>query len=156
MAAVPPGDRVVGLAATPDGGGYWVATAGGSVFGFGNAPVLGSLAGSTHASVVGIKAARSGIGFWLTTAMGNVAAGGSTAPGGIWACIRQHESGGNYATNTGNGYYGAYQFSLPTWQAVGGQGLPSQASPAEQDARALTLQQRSGWGQWSTARGCGA
>jgi peptidoglycan hydrolase-like protein with peptidoglycan-binding domain len=76
--------------------------------------------------------------------------------GGVWACIRQHESGGNYATNTGNGYYGAYQFSLPTWQSLGGVGLPSAASPAVQDAMAQKLQARSGWGQWpQTSKMCG-
>jgi hypothetical protein len=77
--------------------------------------------------------------------------------GGVWACIRQHESGGNYATNTGNGYYGAYQFSLSTWRAMGGQGLPSSASPATQDAMAQKLQASSGFGQWpQTSRMCGA
>jgi hypothetical protein len=83
-----------------------------------------------------------------------VAASGSSL-GGAFACIRAKESGGNYATNTGNGYYGAYQFSLSTWRSVGGTGLPSEAPPAVQDALAQKLQQRSGWGQWSTARRCG-
>lgn len=68
--------------------------------------------------------------------------------GDIWAALAQCESGGNPATNTGNGYYGMYQFSLPTWQAVGGVGLPSQASAAEQTMRAQILQARAGWGQW--------
>jgi LysM repeat protein len=76
--------------------------------------------------------------------------------GGVWACIRQHESGGNYATNTGNGYYGAYQFSLSTWRAMGGSGLPSNAPPAVQDAMAQKLQAQSGFGQWPvTSRMCG-
>jgi hypothetical protein len=80
----------------------------------------------------------------------------SSGLGGVWACIRQHESGGNYAINTGNGYYGAYQFSLSTWRSVGGSGLPSQASPAEQDMRAQILQSRSGWSPWpQTSRMCG-
>lgn len=80
----------------------------------------------------------------------------SSSPGGTWACIRQHESGGNYAINTGNGYYGAYQFSLSTWRSVGGTGLPSQASPAEQDMRAQILQARDGWAPWpQTSRMCG-
>jgi hypothetical protein len=80
----------------------------------------------------------------------------SSSLGGVWACIRSHESGGNYAINTGNGYYGAYQFSLSTWRSVGGSGLPSQASPAEQDMLAQILQARSGWGQWPvTSRMCG-
>jgi hypothetical protein len=75
---------------------------------------------------------------------------------GVWACIRQHESGGNYAENTGNGYYGAYQFALGTWQGLGYSGLPSNASPATQDAAAQRLQAESGWGSWPvSSRECG-
>jgi LysM repeat protein len=66
----------------------------------------------------------------------------------VLAGIRQRESGGNYAANTGNGYYGAYQFSLGTWQGVGGSGLPSQASPAEQDMRAAMLYALRGCSPW--------
>lgn len=43
------------------------------------------------------------------------------------------ESGGNPATNTGNGYYGKYQFDLQTWQRYGGTGLPSDAPESVQD-----------------------
>ncbi|HMD44991.1 MAG TPA: transglycosylase family protein [Acidimicrobiales bacterium] len=73
----------------------------------------------------------------------------SAAPaGGVWAELRQCESGGNYADDTGNGYYGAYQFSAGTWASLGYGGLPSQAPPAVQDAAAQALEARSGWGQW--------
>jgi len=65
-----------------------------------------------------------------------------------FAGIRNCESGGNYATNTGNGYYGAYQFDLPTWQSVGGTGLPSDASPAVQDALAARLADQRGTSPW--------
>jgi hypothetical protein len=75
------------------------------------------------------------------------ASAGSGA-GGPWAALRNCESGGNYSENTGNGYYGAYQFSLSTWQGLGYSGYPNQASPAEQDTAAAALQARSGWGQW--------
>ena len=68
--------------------------------------------------------------------------------GGVWAELRQCESGGNYAINTGNGYYGAYQFSAATWHGLGFSGLPNQAPPAVQDEAAVELQARSGWGQW--------
>ena len=67
----------------------------------------------------------------------------------MWAALAQCESGGNPTAVSANGlYYGLYQFSLSTWASVGGSGLPSQASPAEQTMRAQTLQARSGWGQW--------
>jgi len=73
-------------------------------------------------------------------------------PGGIWACIREKESGNNYRAPGG----GAYQFQLDTWRSLGGTGLPEDAPPAVQDAMAILLQQRSGWDQWSTAKACGA
>jgi uncharacterized protein YabE (DUF348 family) len=89
---------------------------------------------------------------------GGTSSGGSSAPApaadlgsapeGVWSALAQCESGGNPATNTGNGYYGLYQFSLSTWRAMGGSGLPSEASAAEQTQRAQALQARSGWGQW--------
>jgi Transglycosylase-like domain len=68
--------------------------------------------------------------------------------GDVWAALRNCESHGNYGDNTGNGYYGAYQFSAGTWHSLGYPGLPSQASPAAQDQAAQQLQARSGWGQW--------
>jgi LysM repeat protein len=72
----------------------------------------------------------------------------SSGTPGILARVRQRESGGNYADNTGNGYYGAYQFSLGTWESVGGSGLPSSASPAEQDTRAQMLYNERGCNPW--------
>ncbi len=72
----------------------------------------------------------------------------AVASGSVWDRIAACESGGNWATNTGNGYYGGLQFSLSSWQAVGGSGLPSNASRAEQIARAQILQSRQGWDAW--------
>lgn len=68
--------------------------------------------------------------------------------GGTLSSIAACESGGNYATNTGNGFYGAYQFTLSTWASVGGSGNPAAASPAEQDKRAAMLYAREGPGPW--------
>ena len=72
----------------------------------------------------------------------------SSAGEGVWGALAQCESHGNPSINTGNGFYGMYQFSLPTWRAMGGSGLPSEASAEEQTMRAQILQQRAGWGQW--------
>jgi peptidoglycan hydrolase-like protein with peptidoglycan-binding domain len=69
-----------------------------------------------------------------------------------WHQLRVCESGNNYATNTGNGHYGAYQFDLSTWRSVGGSGYPYQASASEQDARALILYRMRGWQPWQCAR----
>jgi resuscitation-promoting factor RpfB len=75
--------------------------------------------------------------------------GGGAPTSGVWAQLAQCESGGNPAAVSANGlYHGLYQFSVQTWQAMGGSGLPSQASPAEQTQRAQALQAQSGWGQW--------
>ncbi len=75
----------------------------------------------------------------------------SPAPsGGVWYELRMCESSDDYSIDTGNGYYGAYQFSLSTWYGLGFSGLPSNASPAVQDEAAAELQAESGWGQWPT------
>jgi hypothetical protein len=76
------------------------------------------------------------------------ASSGSAVGGDVWAALANCESGGNPATNTGNGFYGMYQFTLGTWQAMGGTGLPSEASAATQTAMAQRLQASAGWGQW--------
>ena len=68
--------------------------------------------------------------------------------GDVWARLRQCESGGRYSTNSGNGFYGAYQFHPKTWRNLGYPGLPHQAPPEMQDEAARKLQARSGWGQW--------
>ncbi len=64
------------------------------------------------------------------------------------------ESGGNYSINTGNGYYGAWQFDYSSWHANGGGQFaeyPHQASKAQQDYVAWTYWKRSGWGPWACA-----
>jgi hypothetical protein len=62
--------------------------------------------------------------------------------------LRMCESGGNYRDNTGNGYYGAYQFALQTWEDLGMTGRPDQATPDMQDYAAKVLHARAGWGPW--------
>ena len=89
----------------------------------------------------------------VAAVMVGAAAPASAAPSGdAWYRLRVCESGNNYRTNTGNGYYGAYQFDLGTWRSVGGTGLPSDASPAEQDYRARLLYQQRGWAPCTCAR----
>ncbi len=59
------------------------------------------------------------------------------------------ESGGDpTAVSSTGAYRGKYQFSVATWQAVGGTGDPAAAPEAEQDLRATTLYEQSGAGQW--------
>jgi uncharacterized protein YabE (DUF348 family) len=74
----------------------------------------------------------------------NYASGGT-----VWDALAQCESGGNWAINTGNGYYGGLQFSLGTWQAYGGSGLPSENSREEQIRIATKVRDASGgYGAW--------
>jgi LysM repeat protein len=70
------------------------------------------------------------------------------AGGSVWDQLAQCESGGNWAINTGNGFYGGLQFTASSWRAVGGSGLPSDASREEQIARAESLRASQGWGAW--------
>lgn len=76
------------------------------------------------------------------------AVGLAATAGGVWLELRHCESGGNYSADTGNGYYGAYQFAATTWWGIGYTGLPNQAPPAVQDAAAVRLRDRVGWSAW--------
>ena len=71
---------------------------------------------------------------------------GGTA--GIFERIRLRESGGNYATNTGNGYYGAYQYDTRTWNNYGGYARADLAPPAVQDAKAAQTYAQRGCSPW--------
>jgi len=64
------------------------------------------------------------------------------------ASTRRCESGGRYNINTGNGFYGAYQFTLSSWRAAGGSGMPHLNPPLEQDYRAVILLGIQGRGAW--------
>jgi hypothetical protein len=66
--------------------------------------------------------------------------------------VKNCESGNNYSTNTGNGYYGAWQFDLPSWLANGGGAYaprPDLAPAWAQDQVAYNYYQAAGWGPWS-------
>lgn len=70
------------------------------------------------------------------------------APQSDWDALAQCESSGNWAINTGNGYYGGLQFSLPTWEAFGGTGMPQDATREQQIAVAENVLATQGWGAW--------
>ena len=65
-----------------------------------------------------------------------------------WDRVAACESGGNWAINTGNGYYGGLQFNLGTWRAYGGTGYPNQNSKAQQIRIAENVRTQSGLGHW--------
>jgi resuscitation-promoting factor RpfB len=71
--------------------------------------------------------------------------------GSVWDTIAQCESSGNWAMNSGNGFYGGLQFTMQSWQYVGGTqyaAMPHQASREQQIAAAERLLARQGWGAW--------
>jgi len=69
----------------------------------------------------------------VSTVAASVAVVGS--PGGLAQRVCSRESGCNYAENTGNGYYGAYQFDAGTWADYDGYAEANLAPPAVQDAK---------------------
>jgi LysM repeat protein len=82
------------------------------------------------------------------TGVGLAASPANAASGSTWDQLAQCESGGNWAINTGNGYYGGLQFNLGTWQANGGAGNPAAASREAQIAVAERVLASQGWGAW--------
>ena len=71
-----------------------------------------------------------------------------TASANDWDAVAQCESGGNWSTNTGNGYGGGLQFTDSTWAANGGTGSPENASRAELIAVAENVLATQGPGAW--------
>jgi hypothetical protein len=70
-----------------------------------------------------------------------------------WDAMAQCESGGNWAANTGNGFYGGLQFTPSTWTSNGGVGSPSAASRSEQIRVARNVLQTQGIGAWPVCGG---
>lgn len=81
-------------------------------------------------------------------ATGGCPAGGDPGVDACWDQLAQCESGGDWAANTGNGYYGGLQFALSSWQGVGGTGYPHQHPRAEQVHRGRLLHGQGGWRHW--------
>jgi uncharacterized protein YabE (DUF348 family) len=100
-------------------------------------------AAKSPSSSAGSSSARSSAGGGTTASAAGVSS--------TWQALAKCESGGNWAINTGNGYYGGLQFSLGSWMGAGGgkyAAYPHQASPAEQIAVAENLRANGGWGHW--------
>jgi uncharacterized protein YabE (DUF348 family) len=76
------------------------------------------------------------------------------AEGSVWDRLARCESGGNWAANTGNGYYGGLQFDKTTWSANGGNQYapyPNQATREEQIAVAQRVRDsRGSYRAWPT------
>jgi LysM repeat protein len=84
------------------------------------------------------------------------AAAPASSGGANWSAIAACESGGNWSTNTGNGFYGGLQFTEQTWLAYGGGQYASSAnlaSESQQIAVAQRVLAGQGIGAWPV---CGA
>ena len=69
----------------------------------------------------------------------------------VWDDLAQCEAGGDWAANTGNGYYGGLQFSASTWEANGGGEFAPTADLATREQQIIVgerLLAAAGWGQW--------
>jgi uncharacterized protein YabE (DUF348 family) len=78
------------------------------------------------------------------------------ADGSIWDAVASCEAGGNWAINTGNGFFGGVQFDQNTWERNGGLQYAPRADLAtreEQIAVAQVTEQRQGWGAWPVCSG---
>lgn len=76
--------------------------------------------------------------------------------GAVWDAVAGCESGGNWAINSGNGFYGGVQFDFGTWVANGGLRYAPRADLAtreEQIAIAEVTRARQGWGAWPVCSG---
>lgn len=76
--------------------------------------------------------------------------------GAAWDALSQCEAGGNWAINTGNGFFGGVQFDQNTWERQGGLRYAPRADLAtreEQIAIATVTQARQGWGAWPVCSG---
>jgi LysM repeat protein len=83
-----------------------------------------------------------------------LAGSASAAPDSTWDSVAQCESSGNWAINTGNGYYGGLQFTESTWDAYGGQQYASRADLATREEQIAVAEQTlagQGWGAWACA-----
>lgn len=68
------------------------------------------------------------------------------------ALARLRSCEGNYKSNTGNGYYGAYQFDKRTWGKYSGYEVASEAPPSVQDEKAWETYKARGWQPWPTCK----
>ncbi|MFE7100502.1 transglycosylase family protein [Streptomyces erythrochromogenes] len=78
---------------------------------------------------------------------------GDCGPGGEWPwdCVADCESGGRWAVNTGNGFYGGLQFWQPTWEEYGGLAFAQRADLAARAQQIRVAQEvlaTQGWNAW--------
>jgi hypothetical protein len=104
---------------------------------------------TTRARVAAVRATTTTAVPTTTTSAPAVSNGGADPNDpATWDRLAKCESGGNWAANTGNSYYGGLKFSLSTWQHYGGAGYPHQATKDVQIGIGKKVQAAQGWGAW--------
>jgi len=69
----------------------------------------------------------------------------------VWDTLAQCEAGGDWTTNTGNGYYGGLQFAPGTWLAHGGGAFAPSAEQATREQQIIVAERvlaDQGWAAW--------
>ena len=98
---------VVGIAPTPDHGGYWLVAADGGIFSFGDAAFHGST-GALHLNkpIVGMASTPDGRGYWLVAADGGIFSFGDAAFHGSTGALHLNKPiVGMARTPDGRGYW---------------------------------------------------
>ncbi len=119
---------VVGMAATPDGKGYWLVDNLGGVYAYGDAPFHGSLYGTKLAQpIVGVAATATGNGYWLVAADGGIFAFGDAGFDGSAGSIALSKPIVGMAADSQTGGYrmvasdgGVFDYSAPFYGSTGG------------------------------------
>ena len=117
---------VVGMAATSDDGGYWIADASGDVVSCGDATNFGSLPVAPVRPIVGITATAAGGGFWLVASDGGIFAFGDAAFHGSTGALRLNRPVVGMAQDAATGGYwlvasdgGIFAFDAPFLGSTG-------------------------------------
>lgn len=151
--SAPTNHPIVGMAAHPSGGGYWLVATDGGVFAFGAAGFHGSTgAVRLNRPIVGMAAHPSGNGYWLVAADGGVFAFGAARFHGSTGGIRLNQPvTGMAAHPSGNGYWlVADDGGIFTFGSAGFHG--STAAMALQQPVVAMAAHPSGNGYWLVSR----
>ena len=126
---------VVGMAATPNGGGYWMVARDGGIFAFGGAGFYGST-GSIRLNqpIVGMAATPDGRGYWMVASDGGIFAFGDAGFYGSTGAIHLNQPiVGMAATPDGRGYWLVARdggiFSFGDAPFLGNSGQPAGSPP---------------------------
>ena len=98
---------IVGMAVTPDGGGYWLVASDGGIFAKGDAGFFGSLGSlSLNKPIVGMAPTPDGQGYWLVASDGGIFAKGDAGFfGSLGSLTLNKPIVGMAATPDGQGYW---------------------------------------------------